>query len=78
MIHHIQKDQQNFDDQNPPKIIDTHNFSLVGEVSDPGRKGPWLIMFWYTRDTGMFDKHFNRQNEMILQGKNGFFQNDDG
>ena len=53
MIYHIQKDSWSLDDQNQPprKIMDFYNFSLVGEASDPVRKGPPL---WNSGISKMF------------------------
>ena len=45
-------------------MIDLYNFSLVGEASDPVRKGPP-----YETRVFLTNLIFFRQNEIILQGK---------
>ena len=40
VICHIQKESWSLDDQNPPKMIDFYNFSLVREASDQVCKAP--------------------------------------
>ena len=47
MIYHFQKDSWSLDDQNPPRQWWTFHFSLVGEASDPVRRGPpYEILVW--------------------------------